>query len=801
MKPLIRKELISIFCSGIGLIFALVFLIASGLMLWFFEGGFNILDAGYATLEKFFTLASILLIILIPALTMRLIAEEKKTRTFDLLRSRPLSISSIWLSKWIGTFIFVVLVIASTFVYVYTLHVLGNPIGNLDLGVILVSYLSLILLSGVFIAIGILASSATSNQIVAFVLALLFNFVVFYGFDLLSRLSSSGSVQTLIASCGLLHHFEQMQRGVIELGDLVVLFVYLILAWIGSVFLLSLNNKALKKEIIGAVVSLLVLLTVSIVFSNLRFDLTKDKRYTLSEYSINLMKTIGEDDQNRIKINVYLEGNLNSGFQRLRNSVSDLLSDLNGYSGSRMDISYIDPASLPIERKQVPEYMSKLGMQGILLNEVDRNGKMSQQLIYPYAQIISDTDTLQVSLLKNTPGNTAEENLNASSEDLEFQFVDALRLLSKNEEVNIAFIEGHGELPRAYVYDAEEALAKYYYVNRGEIGNDVSVLDNFKVIIIAGAKESFTETEKYILDQYLMKGGSIFWLLDGVFVSLDDLYNNGFSASIKNNTNLDDLLFTYGVRIQPVLLQDAQSSSIVVSTGNDTQPVAIPWYYAPLLLPSPDNGITKYISNVKAEFVSSINLLPKTDARADVLLTTSDYTHVVPVPETINFDIQQIQSTPNYFNEAYLSVAASLEGAFRSAFENRSIPDSIVPNNYKTITQSKKARMIVAASSDIIRNDIVGQGDDTQILPMGFDHVSGRQYGNKDFIVNAVNWLADTDNRMVLRSKTQELTLLNKQLIYENRNFYATINTLMPILIMCLLIGVVYFWRKRKYER
>lgn len=802
MNPLIKKELTTIFCSGIGLIFALVFLLANGLMIWFFEGGFNILDAGYSTLNKFFDLSAVLFVVLIPALTMRLIAEEKRGRTLDLLRSRPLNISTIWFSKWIANFLFTILVILSTTVYAFSVHNLGNPVGNIDLQVVIVSYFSLVLLAGVFLAVGLFASSLTSNQIVAFIVALILNFILYYGFELSRSISDSGNIQSIISSCGLLSHYEQMQRGSFAIVDIAVFGIYFLLAWICSILVLEFNKKQIKRELIIASTSLAILFVATFLFSDLRFDFTKDKRYTLNEYSIKLTDKIAKNESADIRINVYLEGKLNAGFQRLQTSVSELLTELNKRSDYKLNISFVDPTSLALERDKVPEFMAKLGMPSILLNEVDRNGKMSQQLIYPYAQVIAGSDTLQVSLLKNTPGNTAEENLNASAEDLEFQFVDALRLITQNEIVNIAFIEGHGELPRPYVYDAEEALAKYYFVNRGQIGNDVSVLDNFKVVIIAGAKTTFSETEKYVLDQYLMKGGRIFWLIDGVYVSVDDLYNNGFSASIKNNTNLDDLLFTYGVRINPVLLQDAQSASIVVSTGDETQPATIPWYYAPLLIASPDNSITKNVSDVKAEFVSSINLLAQQQGtiKKDILLSTSAKTHVVSVPETVDLDVQRIQSEPNYFNESYLPVAVSMDGTFQSAFVNRPVPDSIIPSNHQTLVQSKRSKMIVVASSDIIRNEIVGQGENSQLLPMGFDHVSGRQYGNKDFIVNAVSWLADDDNLMSIRNKTRQLNLLNRQLIYEKRNQYALLNTFVPILVVIVFTSIIYYRRKRKYE-
>lgn len=802
MTALIRKELTSVFCSPAGLVFSFVFLIACGTMLWIFPGSFNIPDAGYSTLEKFFSLAPILLMILVPALTMRLMAEEKRNGTFDLLRSRPAGLSQIWFSKWLSIVFLTTLVILSTVIYIYTLYLLGNPVGNIDLNATFVSYISLMSLSAVFIAAGLFASSITNNQIAAFITAFILNFVIYFGFDLLSTLFSTGSIRVFVASCGLSHRFGQMQKGLIDAGDICIFIFYITLFWLLSLLVLRLNNNEIRKPSIIGTGLILLSIATPLILPSTRFDLTRDKRYTINDYSKNMMKEFAKGNSTPLKINVYLEGDLNFGFQRLRNAAKDLLDELNRYAGYNVKISFIDPTTLPVSREDLPEYMAKQGMPGILLNEVDRNGKLSRQLIYPHAQAILENDTLQIPLLKNISGNTAEENLNASAENLEFQFIDAVRLLTQNEEQHIAFIEGHGELSRAYVYDAEETLAKYYYVNRGQITDDISVLDDFKVVIIAGATRKFTEAEKYVLDQYLMKGGRILWLLDGAYLSLDELAAKGQSPSIKNETNLDDLLFTYGIRIEPNLLQDSQCTQLVVNNGESSDAVTIPWYYAPLLLPSPHNVITKDISDVKAQFAGSISLLNNPAANGEILLTTSRHSRIIPVPETIDFDIEKVQSDPHYFNDAFIPVAASLSGTFRSAFQNRTIPDSIKAYGQKTIENSQTTKMIIAASSGIIRNDIVGQGEQTQVLPMGFDRVSGKQYGNRDFIVNAVNWLAnDEDAYLTLRSKNRQLNLLNKKEIYENRSYYATVNTAIPILFVFLIIGVVNFRRKIKYSK
>ena len=799
MRILIKKELTNLFCSGLGIIFAFVFLLSCGLLLWIFTGKLNILDNGYATLNSFFSLAPILLLVLIPALTMRLFADEKKSGTFSLLIFRPFSISTIWFSKWIATLVFVFITIISTIVYVYTLYILGSPVGNIDLNVIIVSYLALIILAGIFLAIGLFASTLSGNQITALIIGLFLNFFCYYGFDLIGSLFQSGKLETTISSFGLASHFQQMQRGVIELTDIATFIVYIVIAWMLSICALNLKNKPLKKYILITTTCILLICISNAFFPSVRFDLTKDKRYTISDYSKRLLAEANKED---IKINIYLEGNLNAGFQRLQNAIKDLLYDFNKYTSHTLEVTFINPVSIHPSVKERTEYMTRHGMNGILLNEMDRDGKLSQQIIYPYAQLIMQQDTLNVNLLKNIQGNTAEENLNISAENLEFQFIDALRLLTRNEEQNIAFIEGHDELDRAYVYDAEESLAKYFYINRGQIMNDISVLDNFKVVIIAGPTNKFSETEKFILDQYVMKGGRILWLIDGAYVSQEDLQNKGQSASMKNETGLDDLLFKYGVRIEPDLLQDIQSSQIVVSTGTESQSLTIPWYYSPLLLSSPNNIITKDVGEISSEFVSSISLLKNSETLdRNILLTTSNNSHTIPVPEMIDFDIQKIQSNANYFNSSFIPVAVSLEGRFLSAFENRIIPDSIYPESYKPLYESKTTKMILVSTSSIIKNKITGYGEDTQIVPMGYDRITKRTYGNRDFIVNAVNWLANDDEWLSLKEKKRSLQLLNRQTISENRIKYSLLNTLVPLVFISTITLYLNIRRRQKYKK
>lgn len=764
-------------------------------MLWLFSGKYNFIDNGYADMAHFFDLAPILLAILIPALTMRLFSEERRNKTFDILKARPVSLFAIYFSKFFATFIFFLVTLIPTVIYVFSLYQLANPIGSIDLNNIIVSYLSLILLSIVFITIGLFGSIISANQIAALIISVFLCLFTFWGFDLITSFLLSGKIQAIISSFGLLHHYELMQRGVIQIKDILVIVNYCGLFITLSLFLADKNTRIIYISTL----SLTILNLVLYFTPNIRFDFSADKRYTLSSYTKSILGNTGKGEN--INVNIYLTGELNSGFQRLQDATINLLNDYKSLANNDINITYINPYQE--NPSDLPINMSDKNMPGIALNETDREGKASRKIIYPYAQISNGKDTLVVSLLKNIAGYTAEENINASIETLEFEFTDAIRLLNQESFKSVAFIEGHNEIPRVYVYDAEEALSKYYFVNRGQIGNDINVLNDFDAIIIAGPLLKYTEAEKYILDQYIMSGGRVLWLIDGAYYSHEELADKGFTASMKNDINLDDLLFSYGVRINPDLIQDMQCVSTYLMVDDNIQSATmVPSFYQPLLLPSQDFPITKSIRDVKAGFASSIDIVNNSqDVKKTILLTSSANTHIVNVPEPIDFDIERIQKQPDYFNQQFIPVAISLEGIFNSAFQNRAIPDSINTETHQSIYQSEKTKMIVVSSSDIITNEIQGKGKSSQVLPMGYDRVSQQQFGNADFIVNAVNWLTNDDELMALRTKKQQLYILNKKAAYENRDKYAIMNIGIPILFIVLIMGIAILYRKRKYEK
>ena len=544
----------------------------------------------------------------------------------------------------------------------------------------------------------------------------------------------------------------------------------------------------------------IILVALVSYFYHFRIDLTSDKRYSISENTKMLM----ESTDSPLKVVVYLDGDLNPGFLRLKKSTAELLDELSVYSTEKIDIRFENPslADSPEEREKKYADLQHRGLAPTAVYERDKEGKSIQKVIFPWIEITYKGKKVQVCLLKNILGNTGEENLNISIENLEFEITDGIRRLVNTQVSKIAFLEGHGELTESETFDISKSLSKYFQIDRGIIANNATVLDNYKVIIIAKPTQPFSESDKFVLDQYIMHGGRVLWLLNGVRVSKQNLSTLGMSPAIELDLNLNDQLFRYGVRINPVLLQDVQCASVPVNiapAGAAPQFEPTPWYFAPLLLTSPEHPVTRNITEVRSEFCSGIDIVgDNKQVKSQLLLATSDNTHIIGAPTTIDLSQKIKPNDKAYFNAGYVPVAVAMEGIFESDFANRMIPAGLT-NTSPIQKQSLNTRQIVVADGDIIRNETAAK--DSMTIPLGFDRYMNQQFGNKDFILNSVLYLADNDGWMQLRSRTLKLRLLNKKITNEERVTWELVNVLVPIGLL-LLFGIGYqVIRKRKYTK
>lgn len=548
-----------------------------------------------------------------------------------------------------------------------------------------------------------------------------------------------------------------------------------------------------------AVVTIVYFLSEKFFF---RLDLTSEKRYSLSDNTERLLESL--DDE--LKVTIYLDGDLNSGFLRLRKATKELMDEFDAYAGKSVQYQFVNPSAAATneEREKKYEELEKAGMRAIMVYDKDGEGEARQKVVFPWMQISYKGKSRNVNLLKNIPHKSGEENLNISIESLEYEVTDALRIITSAKVPHVAFLEGHGEWPEILVYDITQTLSHYYQVDRGALTGDVDELNAFEALIIAAPTKGFSEKEKYEIDQYIMGGGRVLWLLDGARISLDSLSTASQTVGVENDVNLSDQLFRYGVRINADLVQDVQCSLIPVNVARagdtpDYQPM--PWYYSPLLLTVPTHPVSKNLAPVKSEFVSSINFVNDNEQiRKTPLLVTSTGTHLQNIPSIVSMDIVNVEQNGYYFNKANAIAAASLEGIFPSVFVNRMVPEGIHMTGERR-SESQPTKMIVVADGDVIRNDVQGKGSQTNVLPLGYDRYMNQKFGNGEFLLNAVNYLTDDDGWLDLRSREIQLRLLNKPAVIGQRRFWQVVNIIAPLLVL-LLFGVIFnYSRKRKYTK
>ena len=553
------------------------------------------------------------------------------------------------------------------------------------------------------------------------------------------------------------------------------------------------------KHIIYFLVALALLLLLSSLF-HFRIDLTSDKRHSLSPVSKSLMKQVEEP----IEATLYLNGDLNPGFTRLRNNTVSLLEELRAQGRSKISIVQINPAEAKSTEEQEQQFaeLEARGMPPVAVYEKDKEGKLMQKPVFPWLELSSKGKTTSVNLLKNIPNLSGEENLNISIENLEYEVSEAIRRLNKKGIDKVAFLEGQGELNEWETYDISHSLSRYFQIDRGEIGADAHVLDEYKAVVIAKPTEPFSEAVKFVLDQYLMRGGKLLWLVDAVRISEEQLSTNGLSPAMPLELNLDDMFFRYGVRLMPALIQDVQSLLMPVDVAGESDPAhfeAMPFVYSPLLLTFPGHPISKNIAPVLSEFTSPIELVGENKGvKSTLLLASSERSRLVQTPAQVALnEIPDLRSR-ELFNLSHIPVAVVLEGEFQSVFANR-MPPPEIENAEAVIHKSKASKQIIIADGDIIRNRLSPGEEIPEALPLGLDRYSGQVFGNSEFLVNALLYLTDESGRLELRSRTLPLRLLNKSAVTDNKLKLQIINIVIP-LILLFLFGALYNWnRKRKF--
>ena len=805
MLSLARREFASFFQSATGVLVLSVYLGLNAVFLWLMPGSFHLLDSGYAQLDGLFMLSPWVFLFLIPALAMRMLAEERRAGTLDWLRAKPLSTWNIVLGKWLAGMALLVLALLPTLLYATSLYVLGNPVGNLDLGSTAGSYLGLLILGGSYLAISLMFSASTDNSIVAFVGGAAGSLAMYAGFDAFVDLPSLANRGLYLLQWGISEHYTSMSRGVIDANDLIY-FGGLTLAFLAGARLLLEPLKNLRTALpIALALAAVALSTFRPIF--LRLDLTADQRYSLSDATEDLLSQVKEP----LLVTVYLEGDFPSGFQRLQAETIRLLDEFRARNG-KVRYELINPSenSNPQVRRDTYTQLQNLGLGAIQLEIQEADGVKTQQ-IFPGAVVSYNERQWPVSLLLEQFAQAPEAQINASIQNLEYSLAAALRGLIQTERKRVAFIEGHGELAAIQTAALELNLRKSYEVTRfnmRELPIDSSTgepsiamqalrLNSFDGIVMAKPRESFTELDRWLLDQYLMNNGRAVWMIEAVHAEMDSLsFASEFLAYPQLDfIGLNGLLFTYGARVNTSLATD------LVCAGINDQRSVRPWIYFPLMLPQSEHPIVKNLNAVRYEFGTTLDTIRVPGVQKTILLQTSPYSRRRPAPTQVSLAELYNEPIRSLFNEGPLATALLLEGPLPSYYANRMVPKTELP---APPLVAKDAKLLIIGDGDvgknqrnIIRNDIPRGAP----LPLGYDQYTGQQFGNSDFLLNAMDYLLEGNGLISVRGRDVSLRLLDRPKVDERAVFFQSLNSVAPIALVLMLHALYRKLRQRRFGR
>ena len=584
------------------------------------------------------------------------------------------------------------------------------------------------------------------------------------------------------------------------------------------------KRKNIKRnEILSLVITLIIIVLVNIIgsFVYTRFDLTSEKRYTLSNTSKDILRNL--DDY--VYFRVYLEGEFPAGFKKLRKETKEMLDEFRAYS-KFIDYEFINPSESndAAERQETYKILWQSGLN-YYTETVQTNTGVQQIMIWPGIIMSYRENEMGIDLLSGESGQSQETVLNNSAQDLEYKLISAIKDISTTHRKTIAFVDGHGELSDNEVYDIASTLSKKYNIKRATLNEQVTALTkrdfdrdsnivikpSFDAIILAKPTQPFSEKDKFILDQYIMYGGKVMWLLDAVSADMDSLQNAESAMGLALNLNLDDQLFKYGVKLNRNLLLAYPCAQIglVTGEGSNLQSMLMPWYYFPLLGAASEHPIVRNLEAVKSDFVSSLE--PTTSApeiQKVPLLKTSDYTKVSSAPVYISLEILNERPNASMFPQKGMTTAFLLNGKFNSLYENR-MPESIMESpEIGFRTQSEQTSMIVVADGDIIRNQLAqldyAKKNNKRVgspLPLGYDQYTNNTYGNKQFIENAVSYLLEGEGLIRVRSRELKIRLLDMNKVNSNPIKWQLLNVVLPSAIMIIFGIILAILRKKKYNK
>ncbi|HOS20084.1 MAG TPA: gliding motility-associated ABC transporter substrate-binding protein GldG [Bacteroidales bacterium] len=562
------------------------------------------------------------------------------------------------------------------------------------------------------------------------------------------------------------------------------------------------KKNVFKNNKWNLAIVILGLIAINIIASFLyfRIDLTSEKRYSLSPATKNVLKNL--DDY--VYFQVFLDGNLSPSYKRLQKTIIETLDEFKAYNKRLIKYDLIDPAKGKDEAT-LRNYLKELEYRGLVPSidyEMSETGT-SENVVWPCAIVTYKGREIPINFIySNIPGSK-EELINDAIENTEYKLIDGIYRITLQEKSKIAFIKGHGELDVLEINDLALALQDYYIVSQIPINHQLKALDEYKAIIIAAPDSTFDEMDKFIIDQYIMKGGRVLWLIDGALADMDSLQSKSDILAIPNDINLDDMLFNYGARVNKDLVMDYHSAQIPVKTGqvgNQPQFSLFNWYFFPTVANIKGHPIVRNINDIKFEFASSIDTIAKPGIRKTILLSSGNYSRLLNTPSIISLNFLRIKADRSFFNRSNIPMAVLLEGSFTSLYKDR-IPDTIAKDPDIRFTEtSKPNRMIIIGDGNVAKNQVVFRQGKYIPYPLGYDRYTGIMYGNREFLLNCVNYLLDEADIISIRNRDINIRLLDKRKVEINLAIIRTINIVVPILLVCLAGVIIYFFRKRSYK-
>lgn len=555
-------------------------------------------------------------------------------------------------------------------------------------------------------------------------------------------------------------------------------------------------NKQIK--FIVAVAASISLLAVS-QFYYFRLDLTSEKRNTLNDATIEVIEGLNKP----LVLEVFLTGDLPPAFQGLRKSLADMLDEYQSYSGNTIIVKWTDPYEGSSE-KQIKARFQKIvdaGLRPYTLQERSADGKTSKRAVIAGALLSNGKVNVPINFLQTKDGQPLESNILLSEQLLEYECTAAITKLTENSRKKIAIITGQGAPSAKYTESAARNIAQFYplaYLTVAEAAADTTV----GMMLFTKPQKEFTELDKYYVDRFVQSGRNVLWYLDASLVSMDSLAYVPTTLALANNTNIDDLLFKYGVRINYSLIMDNQCAMIPVNVapaGEKPQYNPAPWFYSPLLTPSEQHPVSARINVVRGDFVSVLDTVGDPAISKTILLTSSSYSRVVTLPAPIGFDILDKAPDERFFNR-YKQIAAVLhEGTFAPLYKNRQLPAGAQTLDY--LPTGKPAKQIFVADGDAVLNIVRAVGRDSMAMPLGQDRYTKQTYGNLEFLLNAVNYLNGDERLLALRGRELKLRMLERTRIVAERKMWQMINVAGPLALLIAGGLTFYFVRRRRFTK